>query len=226
MNRHQSCPAKVNIPAALTAAALLALAASAPAGTFATIAIDGSFTDWAGVPVLSSDANEAFTNDINQVQLANDAANFYIRITFHTATNPNASGLFLAFDNDSNSSTGFDIYSLGLIGSEGAYQNDFPFEQATGVFNTGAGTAAAIAISPYGVSTTAQEFSIPRNAVIDTGNNQLLFPNNSLNFGAYFSEGSNDFTGAVPYTFAVPEVSTTGLLGLGVLGTLLRRRRD
>lgn len=211
----------------LSAGLLLAFAATAGAGTFSTIAIDGDFSDWASVPAAITDPNDSLAKDINQIFLANDATNLYIRITYYSATNPNeGNGFFLAFDNDNNSATGFNVYGLGVIGSEGAYQNDFPFEQAAGVFNTGSSTAAAIAISPYNVGTTSQEFSIPRSAVIDTANSQLLFPSDSFAFGAYFNDGANDYAGAGTYTFAVPETSSALLGGLGVTTLLLRRRRD
>jgi PEP-CTERM motif len=210
----------------LAVAGLATLSASAGAGTFAAMTIDGSFADWAGVPAAVTDANEGFSKDINQIFIANDALNVYIRITFNTATNPNIDGgLYLAVDNDSSTVTGYNVYGLAQIGSEAAYQNDFPFEQATGVFNTGAGNVAAITISPYNVSTTSQEFSIPRAAVIDTTSGQLMFPNNSFNFGAYFNDGPNDYSGTASYTFAVPEPGSIGLIGLGLLGTLLHRRR-
>ena len=218
---------QTNLKSIIAATSLaVALARTATAGTFSTITIDGDFSDWATVPVLTTDPNDGFAKDLNQVQLANDSTNFYIRITYYLAANPNTgSGFFLAFDNDNTVSTGFNIYSLGVVGSEVAYQNDFPFQQSAGTFNTNATTAAPITISPYNSTTLSQEFSIPRNAVINTTSGALIFPNESFTFGAYFDTlGEEDFTGAVPYTFAVPEASTAALLTLGLLSTTRRRR--
>ncbi len=107
---------------ALLTLAILFAGTRLQAGTFANITIDGDFSDWASVPVALTDANESFSKDLNQIFLANDATNLYIRITFNQATNPNdGGGLYLAFDNDSNAATGYDVYGLGLVGSEAAY---------------------------------------------------------------------------------------------------------
>ena len=93
----------------LATAGLISLAigaARSDAGTFANIAIDGTFTDWSGVPVLLSDPSDSTKIDIANVQIANDAANLYLRVTYHTAVNPNTGpSLFLAFDADNNTAT-------------------------------------------------------------------------------------------------------------------------
>lgn len=199
---------------------------AAKGGTFANITIDGDFSDWATIPVSYTDPNEGFAYDINTIQIANNDTNLFIRITFNQAVNPNSgNGLFLAFDNDSNPTTGYDTYGMGLIGAEAAYQNDFPFQQTSGIFNTGSTTNASIAISPYSVDTLSQEFSISRSAVINTATNDLVFPNSSFNFAAYFNDSDSDFAGPVSYTFAIPETSTAVLFGGFVLFSIMRRRR-
>ena len=110
------------------------LGASARAGTFKTIAIDGDFTDWAGVPVLASDpTGDGAPIDYGDVQIANDANNLYLRVTYRTAVNPNVSpSSFLSFDTDNNVATGFNIYGDNIVGAEASFQNDFGFEQRTG----------------------------------------------------------------------------------------------
>lgn len=211
-----------NIPFALLS--LGAIATSANAGTFANINIDGDFTDWTTIPIALTDANEGFGFDIDTIQIAHNDTNVFFRITYNQMVNPQSgSGLFLGIDNDSNLATGFDVYSQGIIGVEAAYQNDFPFEQATGVFNTGATANAPIAISPYNSSTPAQEFSISRTAVIDTASGQLVFPNDSFNFVAYFNDADSDVSGVASYT--IPEPTSSVLLGVFALATLGRRRR-
>jgi PEP-CTERM putative exosortase interaction domain len=215
--------------------ALAAVSATAAvcsrAGTYADITIDGDFSDWDGIPAAYTDANESLSKDINQIFLANNDTHLFIRITFNATVNPQSgNGFYLGFDNDSNASTGFNVYGLGLVGTEAAYQNDFPFEQALGEFNTGAANSGAgILISPYNSDTQSQEFSISRAAVIDTGTGQLIFPNNSFVFAAYFNDSGDDFAGPVSYTFAtaaIPEPSAlAALAGLGVLGLAAVRRR-
>lgn len=207
---------------------ILALVGTIIPSPAATIIIDGDFSDWAGVPIAYSDANEGYTNDISTIQITSDATHVFFRVSFFNSINPNAAtggGLYLAIDSDSNPATGFDVFSLGSIGAEGAYQNDFPFQQGTGTWNTGADTDAAIAISPYYVDTLSQEFSVSRNAIINTTSGELLFPNNTFSFAAYFSDGDNDFAGAASYTIPVPEPSSSMLLGGGVFAFIFSARR-
>ena len=54
-------------------------------GTFKTITIDGSFSDWAGVPIAYT-AAEGDTNAITfeNVYIANDTNNLYLRFTLYT----------------------------------------------------------------------------------------------------------------------------------------------
>ena len=207
-----------------------AITLPANAGTFANITIDGNFSDWSTIPIAYTDANEGFTMapDINTIQFANNATDFFIRITYNQAINPNAgSGLYFAFDTDETIGTGFNIYGLSLLGSEVAYQNNTPFQQALGNFNTGAANSGAgITISDFNTVTLAQEFQISRSAVINTATGALLFPNNSFNFTAYTDAGANtDVAGVAGYSFAVPEPSSVVLLGVFAMAGALRRRR-
>lgn len=217
---------------ALTALSSVAFV-SARAGTFSNITLNGDFTDWNGITAAYTDASgDGAPGDIHQIFIANNDTHLFIRVTFHSAVNPNSgNSLFIGVDNDSNAATGYDVYSLGLVGTEAGWQNDFPFEQATGVFNTNATTSnAAAAIAPYFTVTTQQEIGISRAAIIDTANSQLVFPNLSFNLAVYFNGGTtDDFAGPVSYTFAaapIPEPSSVATLaGLGVLGLVALRRR-
>ena len=206
---------------------LVALGTQARAGTLADITIDGSFADWAGVPVLTTDAADSTAIDIADVQIANDASNLYLRVTYHTAVNPNAAGngsIYLAFDTDNNLATGFNVYGMNVVGSEAGFSNDFPFDQRTG-FNVG-GLSAGASIAPFsfGVAantTTSQEYSIPRNLAFST-DNQPVFGNSFTLMLWTDSSTSIDVTGGIGYTFAVPEPASLAVLGLMALA--MRRR--
>ena len=205
------------------------LARNASAGTYANITIDGSFSDWSSVPVAYTDASgDGSPTDLATIQIANDANNLYLRLTYYTAVNPQAgSGVFLAIDNDNNPATGFDVFGLGLVGAEAGWQNDFPFAQSNGVFNTGGGlTGAAALISPYFTVTTEQEYSISRSATF-TATGTPVFPGDTFTLLEYTVDGTADVAGPVQYTFAaVPEPTSLQLAGIGAMVFLgLARRR-
>jgi hypothetical protein len=97
------------------------------------------FDDWAaaGIPIATTDpVDNPGLVDIFTVQIANDNDFLYLRVAYHDS---NSVGTFLGFDTDQDVFTGFDVFSLGFIGVELGYVNDFAFEQAAMVFNTGDG---------------------------------------------------------------------------------------
>ncbi len=131
----------------------------------------------------------------------------YIRLTYFLDTNPNAgNGVYLAFDTDNNPATGFDVYSLGLIGSEVGWQNDSPFAQSNGVFNAGSVTGGGALIAPYNSFTSAQEYALPRSATY-TATGTPVFPGtgSTINMLVYTTSGSiPDVSGPVQYRFVAP----------------------
>ncbi len=87
----------------LATLAITGLGLTAQAGTFANITIDGDFSDWNGIPIYLTDADESFAFDINTIQIANNETDVFFRVTFFRAVNPNSgNGLFLGIDNDNN----------------------------------------------------------------------------------------------------------------------------
>ena len=112
----------------LVCLAIMAVVLSASvsyAGTYRTITINNDYADWVGVPVLDSDGGDNGGGpDIGDTQIANDDTNLYIRNTF---PNNDSMQMYIALDIDSNTSTGYDIFGAGLIGSEAGWQNDFAF---------------------------------------------------------------------------------------------------
>jgi hypothetical protein len=174
------------------------------------------FNDWAaaGIPVVDMDpadnpggSPDPFI-DIADIQVANDNDFLYIRATFHN--NSSGSFLFLAFDTDQNPATGFDILDAGLIGSEVGFQNDFPFHQAAGVFNTGLsltggplGNGGALIFPFFDQDGPQKEWAVPRDAMVTfPAPGVPIFPNNSFDFMVYTDRGLGDVSQVISYTFA------------------------
>jgi len=118
-------------------AAWLTIGLSAGAGTFKRISIDGSFADWAGVPVAYSDASETTAGaDFRDVYVANDEQYLYIRFTLYTNDSPFTSRNNIFIDADNNSGSGF--HPLGLpFGSEMLIQSGVGYQEKQGEFNAG-----------------------------------------------------------------------------------------
>jgi hypothetical protein len=221
---------------ALPACALLALGAfvgSTRAGTFANIAIDDQYDDWAGIPELEVDPADGVDGpDILSIQVANDNTYLYARIKYATA---DSFPTYLGIDNDSNAATGFNIFGAGLIGSEAGYADDFDFDQRAG-FNIGTLKDPARPDEPFSGSATLSSFveSTEREMAIrlDTTFDPFVgpgdvFPNDSFQLLFYSLSttfGQADVTDPIDYTLAVPEPASALLFAFGVCATLLRRR--
>ncbi|HUJ09505.1 MAG TPA: hypothetical protein VL171_05715 [Verrucomicrobiae bacterium] len=187
--------------------------------TYAHITIDGDYSDWIGVPVLfTGTTDDGLPVGVRTVQMANDESNLYIRITYYTTVNPNAgSGVYLAFDTDNDTATGFDIHGLGRVGSEVGWQNDGPFAQSNGNFNVGTVDNGGAVIAPYNTFTSTQEYALPRSATY-TSSGAPVFPGGSLSMLVYTDGRTiNDDSGPIHYTFASAPVSSVDFRILSIV---------
>jgi hypothetical protein len=233
MNRYKAISNGTLLVAAAATLSIAPCAAqaqvTAPSVYTTTIHVQGEtagteFTDWATSGITVADADPADNPggsppfvDIGNVQVANDANFIYIHATMHGATTSLAN-LFLAFDIDQNLTTGFDPFGLGVVGSELGYQTDFPFGQATGVFNTGAtltggpfGNGGAL-IYPFWTAAGAPqgneiEWAVPRNVTI---NGAPAFADASFDFAIWTDNGLGDITQRISYTLAQPPAGVPG----------------
>lgn len=185
---------------------LTALAQTNVPGTFKHITIDGSLSDWAGVPLAYTSTNQpANAIQYENVYIANDQTNLYIRFTLYT---PRSTAFQNSYDNifidaDNNPSTGL---SVGGIGSSMLIQWGGGYQEKNGGFNEGVVNNLGwnIAGSP---ASTDFEFVISRGATYDS-DSTLVFASNTI---AILLEGDNttyanvEFAppfGGLVYTFA------------------------
>lgn len=220
-----------------------AVASSVCGGHFKTVTIDGNYSDWDDVPVVDDDSGDNSGGpDIGVTKIANDADFLYIYNTF-----PNGIELstYTALDVDSNASSGFDVFGLGLIGSEASWQNDFPFTQDAANFNNGLGMSgdyfgSGAALLDDFANGTERELAISLDILFNSDNSpvfadgafDLLFWTNTglgadgIPAGFPGDSGLNgDVSAAISYTLAVPEPigATLAMLSLGL--ALVSRNR-
>src|SRR5262249_31150459 len=95
----------------LIIASACAMSFSACASTFKHIAIDGSFTDWAGIPPAFSRSDPDTTTSIayKDIYVANDENYLYLRFTLFSAGDPFTSHENIFLDTDNNLSTGYPV---------------------------------------------------------------------------------------------------------------------
>ncbi len=210
-----------------------ALCTSAYAGTYRTITIDGNFDDWDGIDPLTSETTAVGDPvDFVSMYVANDGDNLYLRVVYASdvAVNDGGTTIYIAIDTDNDVKTGFDVYSLGIVGSEVGWSNDSGFQQSKEFFNTGVTLNDGQAgIAPYATTTTQQEMSISLSATY-ANDSSPVFPNGTIAIAFYTSGATTDSVlGKGVYTFAIPEpghyaIAVSALLGVGLLFRRRRRR--
>jgi hypothetical protein len=192
-------------------------------GTYKNITIDGSFGDWTGVP-LAYTAAQGGNNAIqyNNVYIANDETNIYIRVTLYTPR-PGAFAFADYYDNifvdaDTNPATGFAVSGGGHdFGSEMLIQDGSGYQEKNGGFNEGGinGLGWAVAGSADG---TDFEMQFSRNATYGSDGTPVI--SNSA-IGLMLEGDTSNYTsvefappfGGLIYTFeSPPEPLTTNLV--------------
>jgi hypothetical protein len=184
------------------------------------------FDDWTGVAVADMDLDDNPGGiDIANVQIANDDEFIYIRATLHNTTPISMAKLYLGFDLDQDKATGFDLFTLGEIGTELGYQTDFAFPQATGVFNNDANADLSGGLfngghalifpfhnGPTPPTGTQMEWAVYRDVVITPtgGPANPAFADPSFDFIVWTDDGISDITNVIRYTLAEAPAGTPG----------------
>lgn len=144
----------------LAVTAVWLLSTSSQAGVFKRITIDGTFSDWAGVPVAHEDPADApEAADYRRIWIANDEDFLYLRFTLESPQDPFTANDNLFVDADNDPSTGFAI----LVGSEMLVQGGAGYQERNGGFNEGGIDGLDWQGAPSGPGTEF-EFRISRKA--------------------------------------------------------------
>jgi len=200
---------KLKSRVALIAAASL-FCGSATAGNFKNIAVDGSFGDWAGVPLLDSDPADNPTGvDYSDIYVANDDNYLYIRFTIHVSANPFTSAQNIFIDADNNAGTGFGANGLG---SEMLIQGGAGYQEKNGGFNEGGITGLGWSAAPAAPGTQF-EVRISRAATYVTDSTPV-FSSGIIALILQSDASPHEWSPSIPlvYTFeAAPSPLTTNL---------------
>jgi hypothetical protein len=206
-------PGKAMHRYAVLIAGICLIIINAHAGTYKNITIDGSFSDWAGVPLTYSQTQ--ITNAIVQFQncyIANDDNYLYIRFSLYTNCNPFTSSQNIFIDADTNYNTGNHEHG---IGSDLLIQSGNPYQENSGVFNAGAGSNLGWLSAP---AAPTNEFEVRISRSVLGTNGLPMFTNNTVGLFLESSEGGSignewfpNVTGGISYTFATSSITTNPL---------------
>jgi hypothetical protein len=185
-------------------------------GNYRHITIDGSFEDWAGVPVEYQ--GSATTNPVSfsQVQFANDTNYLYGHVTLFSPY-PIFSDYYTHFfvDADDNAQTGYQVTGVSF-GSEMMIESGLGYDQRNGSFNAGNISSTGWAIAANSAQTEF-EFQVSLAALNPDGSK--VFSSNAIrlllqdNRGPAFAVETG-----LPYTLAAPQ---PGLLAIANAGSQL-----
>src|SRR5439155_1072665 len=129
-----------------------------------SIVIDGSFDDWAGVPLAFSDPQDSTESlDYKDVYITNDDDFIYLRVTLWAPGDFSDFHNNLFIDADNDVATG---YAVSGIGSDLLMQSGGGYEEQPGAFNNGTASALDWRMMPVGARTNI-EFRLSRLELYD-----------------------------------------------------------
>ena len=182
-------------------------------GSYRSIAIDGSFSDWAGVPWAYQGNTDTDPVNFAGVQFANDTHYLYGHITLfspYALFSDYYTHLFV--DTDDNSRTGYQVTGV-LFDSEMMIESGFGYDQRNGSFNAGNVSGLGWAIAP-GNSATEFEFRVSLASLYPDGTR--VFGTNAMRLLMQDNRRPESAveTG-IPYIVAAPQVGPLSIILLG-----------
>ena len=163
------------------------------------IAMDGSFSDWSGVPDLATAAVAGSTLRFATVAAANDDNYLYLRFTLLAPALPFANyNTHLFVDTDNLAATGYPATGTG-IGSELLIESGAGYDERNGTFNAGSVKNLNWLLRPAG-SGTNFELRLSRQAQF--ADNSNVFTNALIRFLLQDNGGSFLLPQGILYQFA------------------------
>ncbi|HEX3801191.1 MAG TPA: spherulation-specific family 4 protein [Verrucomicrobiae bacterium] len=174
--------------------------------SYRKIILDGSFNDWTGLaPVYTAAIGPATTIQYENIYLANDESNLYIRVTLYS---PRTNAFANSYDNifidaDDDASTGYQVEGIGsslLIQSGNGYQ------EKNGGFNEGTVNNLGWTIARSADETDC-ELAVSRNAAY-AADGSSIFSGNKIALLFQGDDASHDNvedappSGGIAYSFA------------------------
>jgi hypothetical protein len=176
---------------------------SGATGTYKSITVDGTFSDWAGVPWAYQ--GNADTNPVNfaQVQFANDTNYLYGHFKLYAAAAPFSDyNTHLFIDRDDNVLTGYDPTG-SLFGSEMMIEGATGYDQRAASWNEGTVSGTSWLLSPSGPGTEF-EFRLSLASMYSDGSK--VFTTNAIRLLLQDNRGPElAVETGVPYTLAAPQ---------------------
>jgi hypothetical protein len=188
------------------------------AGNYKTINIDGSFSDWAGLPWAYQGAVDGNPVNFTQVQFANDTNRLYghVRLSSPYALFSNYyTHLFV--DTDRNAHTGYPVTGA-LFGSEMMIETGYGYDQRSGSFNAGTVSNLGWASAPAG---SAAEFEFQVSLAAQYPDGSRVFGTNAFRLLMQDNRGPETAveTG-IPYILAPPQLGPLFIMQSGGVITI------
>jgi hypothetical protein len=192
--------------------------ANGPFGNYRRISIDGTFSDWAGVPWAYQGNMD--TNPVNfaAVQFANDTNYLYCHFLLYSPYAPFSDYYtHLFIDTDSNSQTGYQVTGA-LFGSEMMIESGNGYDQRNGSFNAGSVSDLGWSIAPAGAGTEF-EFRVSLGALYPDGTR--VFGTNAMRLLLQDDRGPElAVETGIPYSLAAPQLGPLGITKSGTQTTI------
>jgi hypothetical protein len=183
------------------------------AGNYKIIRVDGSFSDWAGVPWAYQGIS--YTNPVNfiAVQFANDTNHLYGHVKLsspYSLFSDYYTHLFL--DADFNTQTGFPVTGA-WFGSELMIETGAGYDQRNGTFNAGSVSNLGWASAPAGMAT---EFEFQVSLAAQYSDGTKVFGPNAFRLLLQDNRGPESaIETGISYSLAAPQLGPLSIVRSG-----------